>query len=124
MQKLLKAVLIAVAALLVTPAFAHGDAKPKQGGVVASAGDLSFELVAAGDGAILYVEDHGKPLTTTGMSGKLTVLNGTDKAEGDLKPAGDNKLSVSGVKLRSGAKAVATLITAGKKSLTVRFTVK
>ena len=47
-------------------ALAH-TAKPKHGGVVREAGDLSFELVAKGDAAVLYVDDHGKPLDTAGM---------------------------------------------------------
>ena len=58
------------------------------------------------------------------MSGKLTVLNGADKSEADLKPAGGNKLEAKGVKLGKGAKAVAALQTADKKTVTVRFTVK
>ena len=39
-------------------------------------------------------------------------------------PAGGNKLEAKGVKLGKGAKAVAALQTADKKTVTVRFTVK
>jgi hypothetical protein len=124
MKQLFSAALFTIAALFIPAAMAHGDAKPKQGGVVASAGDLSFELVATADGAALFIEDHGKPLASVGVTGKLTVLTGADKAEGEFKPAGDNKLTVSGIKLASGAKAMATLNGTGKKPLTVRFTIK
>jgi hypothetical protein len=58
-----------------------------------------------------------------GMSGKLTVLNGTEKSEADLAAAGD-RLEAKGVKLAAGAKVVAALTTAEKKVITVRFTVK
>ncbi|WP_404302398.1 hypothetical protein [Alicycliphilus denitrificans] len=116
---------LCAASLLAAPAvFAHGDGKPQHGGIVRTASDLSFELVAAADGATLYVIDHGKDYDTAGVSGKLTVLNGADKSEADLKPAGGNKLEAKGVKLGSGAKVVAALQTAGKKTVTVRFTVK
>jgi hypothetical protein len=104
-------------------AFAHGGATAKHGGVVQLASDLSFELVALADGAAIYVEDHGKPLAPTGMSGKLTVLNGSERSEGSLVDSGD-KLEAKGVKLARGAKAVAALTTANKKAITVRFTVK
>ena len=122
--KFLAAAVLACSALASAPALAHGGAAPKHGGVVQTASDLSFELVAGEGAAMLYVEDHGKPMVPTGMSGKLTVLNGADKSEADLKPAGGNKLEAKGVKLGKGAKAVAALQTADKKTVTVRFTVK
>jgi hypothetical protein len=103
--------------------FAHGGATARHGGVVQLASDLSFELVALTDGAAIYVEDHGKPLAPTGMSGKLTVLNGSERSEGNLVASGD-RLEAKGVKLASGAKAVAALTTANKKAITVRFTLK
>jgi len=122
-----KATMVAVlfgAAVLATGAVqAHGGGAAKHGGVVQVASDLSFELVARADGAAIFVEDHGKPLAPTGMSGKLTVLNGTEKSEAPLVAAGD-KLEAKGVKLGKGARAVAALTTADKKAITVRFTIK
>ena len=116
---------LCAASLLAAPAvFAHGDGKPQHGGIVRTASDLSFELVAAADGATLYVIDHGKDYDTAGVSGKLTVLNGADKSEADLKPAGGNKLEAKGVKLVKGTKVVALITTNSKKTATVRFTVK
>ena len=123
MKKALIALMMGAAALGTNPAFGHG-AKPQHGGVVASANDLSYELVADGTGATIYVIDHDKPADTSGMGGKLTVLNGPDKSEVDLKPAGGNKLEAKSVRLDKGAKAVASLKGANGKVTTVRFSLK
>ena len=104
-------------------AHAHGGAKPKHGGVVQVASDLSFELVSGADEAAIYIEDHGKAMAPTGMSGKLTVLNGTEKSEAPLVVSGD-KLEARGVTIAKGAKVVAAINTADQKAITVRFTVR
>lgn len=122
-NKLLVAVVLGVSALSFDAAMAHGDNKPRHGGVVATAGDLHFELVTAPTGAWIYIDDHGKPLAPTGMSGKLTVLQGTEKSEAPLVVAND-RLEAKGVKLAAGAKVVAALTTPARKAITVRFTVK
>lgn len=123
LKTLSAALLVGASALSAGNALAHGAAPAQHGGVVQSAADLSFELVATPDGAALYLEDHDAALQTAGLSGKLTVLNGADKSEAELKPAGGNKLEAKGVKLNKGAKVVAVL-NMGKKPVTVRFTVK
>ncbi len=122
-KRLLALVLLGLSALSFNAAMAHGGAKAKHGGVVATASDLGFELVGTPTGAAIYVEDHGKPMAPTGMTGKLTVLTGTEKSEAELAVAGD-KLEAKGVNLAAGAKVVAALTTADKKVITVRFTVK
>ena len=104
-------------------ALAHGGAEPKHGGVLATASDLSFELAAQGGNAVIYVEDHGKPMTPTGLKGKLTVLNRAQKSEAELVVVG-NKLEAKGIPLGAGAKAVAALTTPAGKAITVRFSVK
>lgn len=124
MKKILSILLLGASLATAGVAIAHGGAKARHGGVVQAASDLDFELVPQADGVIVYVEDHGKPLATEGMAGKLTVLNGSQKAEAELKPAGENRLEAKGVKLDKGAKAVAALSTPAKKAITVRFTVK
>ncbi len=124
MKQLLNVALFTAATLLISPAFAHGGGAPKHGGVVATASDLAFELVAKDGNAVIHVEDHGKPLQTTGMRGKLTILTGAEKSEADLTAAGDNRLEAKGVKLASGAKVVAALTTASGKPVTVRFAIK
>lgn len=121
--KLLAAVVLGLSVLSFNAAMAHGGAKPKHGGVVAVASDLGFELVGTPAGAAIYIEGHGKPMAPTGISGKLTVLNGAEKSEAELTVA-DDKLEAKGVKLAPGAKVVAALTTPAKKAITVRFTVK
>lgn len=123
---LIASLALAVSACLpLSPALAHGEAVAKHGGVVQLAQDLSFELVShrRGEGATIYIEDHGKPLATSGFSGKLTVLQGAAKSEAPLTPSGDNRLSAPGLKLGSGAKAVAVLTTPQKKTVSVRFSI-
>lgn len=122
-KSLCAAVLLSSLAVATMPALAHGAAPARHGGVVQTASDMSFELVAVADGAALYVVDHDDDYDAKQMSGKLTVLNGTEKSEAELKPAGGNKLEAKGVKLGKGAKVVAA-VTEGRKTITVRFTVK
>ncbi len=123
MKKRLAVLALGLAALSFNVAMAHGGAQAKHGGVVAMASDLGFELVGTPGGVAIYVEDHGKPMVPTGMTGKLTVLQGSEKSEAALAVAGD-KLEAQGVKLAAGAKVVAALTTPAKKAITVRFTVK
>lgn len=122
MKKMLTAACVALSALTLS-AMAHGPSKARHGGVVQAAGDLSFELVAQGDAAALYVVDHDKPADVSKMSGKLTVLSGPQKSEAVLKAGEGNKLEAS-ARLASGAKVVATVNLPSGKAITVRFTVK
>ena len=121
--------IFAVAALAAGLAFsgnvlAHG-AKPRHGGIVQSAGDLAFELVARDGGATIYVDDHGRDLPTQGATGTLTVLKGTTKTELPLESGGKNTLVVKGdARLAPGSKAVAAITFRDKKSVSVRFAVK
>jgi hypothetical protein len=123
MKQLLTVACLSLWALSSNVAMAHGDAKARHGGVAVMASDLGFELVGTPSGAVIYVDDHGKPVAPTGMSGKLTVLNGSVKSEAALVATAD-KLEAKGVTLASGAKVVASLVTPAKKAITVRFTVK
>jgi len=127
MKKVLTVVVPGLSALLFAVtfnvAFAHESGKARHGGVLATASDLNFELVAQNGNAVIYIDDHGKPMAPTGMKGKLTVLNGSEKSEAALVVAGD-KLEAQGVKLSKGAKVVAALTTPKAKAITVRFTVK
>jgi hypothetical protein len=123
-RNLVTALVIAASTMVGQTALAHGGAKPQHGGVVQVANDIGFELVAEADGATLYLQDHGKPMASAGLAGKLTVLVGSQKVEAELKPAGDNKLRASGVRLSPGAKVVAVVNSASGKATTVRFTIK
>jgi hypothetical protein len=124
MKKMWMAMGVAALAVASVTVQAHGPAAAKHGGVVQSANDLGFELVSQPDGAVLYIEDHGKPFATQGTKGKLTVLQGADKSEVDLVPTGNNALQATGAKLAAGAKAVAAVTLPNGKVVTVRFTIK
>jgi hypothetical protein len=95
------------------------------GGIVVEANHIDFELVAKADSIALYVRDHDKPASTQGASGKVTLLNGADKTEATLAPAGDNKLEAKGAfKVAPGTKVVAAVTLAGKPAVNVRFAIK
>ncbi len=117
----LAALMLASALWMPWGAHAHGGAAPKHGGVVQMAQDLTFEIVKQGDGAAIYVEDHGEAMDVAGVQGRLTVLSGGDKKQAELKPAGGNRLEARGIALSSGAKAVAVITTASGQAISVRF---
>ena len=123
MKSVLAMLLLGLSAVSVNAAFAHGGAGPKHGGVAATASDLSFELVARDGDAVIYLEDHSKPVTPAGLKCTLTVLNGTEKSEAELLMASD-KFEAKGIKLARGAKVVTSLTTPAAKAITVRLTVK
>ncbi|WP_426211504.1 hypothetical protein [Massilia sp. TWP1-3-3] len=126
MKKLiaLSAIAISVSMAISGQALAHG-AKPKHGGVINSARDLTFELVGKDGKAVIYVDDHGANLATAGATGTLTVLSGGKKSETVLQPSGANTLtSKTPIQLAGGAKAVASITLAGKEAVSVRFSHK
>ena len=122
---------LALAALATTAAHAacdHGaghDHQPQHGGIVAEVNDMDYELVAKPDTLTLHLRDHGKPLALDGASAKLTLLNGSEKTEATLSPAGEGKLQAKGsFKIAPGTKVVALVTVPGKKAANVRFAVK
>jgi hypothetical protein len=123
-KQLLIASLLAASALAMNAAMAHGAAKPRHGGTVQVANDINYELVADADGATLYLVDHDKDMPSAGISGKLTVLNGAQKTEAEIKATEGNKLRATGVKIAPGAKVVAVLNNVHGKTTTLKFTVK
>lgn len=107
--------------LFAAPAIAHGDGAPKHFGVVKSANDLSFELVAAPAAAEVYIDDHGKTLPTKGFGGKLTVLGAAGKREFVLKPVAGDKLVAAGAKLAPGDKIVIVVTSPSRQISSLRF---
>jgi len=124
LKYLISALSLALSCLYMNTALAHGVAKPLHGGVVQKVNDIGFELVAQPDGATIYLMDHDKPMASKGITGKLTVMQGSNKIEADIKEAGDNTLRVLGIKLGKGDKLVAALSNVSGKNTTVRFTIK
>lgn len=124
MKKVITLTAIVAGMALSGLSFAHG-AKPKHGGVIQSAGDLSFELVSKDGKAVIYVDDHGADLKTAGATGSLTVLAGAKKSQTTLIPSGSNELtSHTPVKLERGSKALASITLPGKEAIRVRFSQK
>ena len=121
-----QAFLASLTLALAGSAFAAGDKhdhKPLHGGVVVEVKDMDYELVAKPATIQLHLRDHGKPADVTKASAKLTLLNGTEKQEVELKPAGDKLEATGSFKVGPGTKAVAIVTIAGKPS-TARFTLK
>jgi hypothetical protein len=119
--------------LLATTSWAHEDHvhdhakdhQPRQGGVMVVIGHTDYELVAQPDRLVLHVHDQGKPVSTAGASGQITVLTGSKKTEATLRPAGPNRLEATGsFPLGKGTKAMAVVTLAGQKPATVRFELK
>ncbi|MBI5924748.1 MAG: hypothetical protein HY836_04045 [Aquabacterium sp.] len=118
------------------PAWAHDDAyldtvKAPHGGQLRMAGPVHLELVLvktpleARDKAIaVYVTDHaGKPQTTAGASGTITILSGKTKVSVALKPDGDNKLSAQATYASTpDLKAIVSVTMAGQPAQQARFT--
>ncbi len=123
MKKLLTLFVMA-AALQVGAAWAHGDDKARHGGLVQMAGEIKFELVAGGEGAEIYLDDHGTTMSTAKLTGKLTVMSGSAKSEAKLEPASGDKLVAKGVKLVKGDKVVALVTMEDKSTSSARFVVK
>ena len=124
-----KQLLAALALALCGPAFAAGnhahEHQPLHGGIVTEVADIDYELVAQPDTLTLHLRDHGKPLALDGASAKLTLLNGSEKTEATLSPAGDGQLQAKGsFKVAPGTKVVALVTVPGKKAANVRFAVK
>ncbi len=105
-------------------AYAHGDHKPKHGGIMGRGDDeISVELVMEKGTALLYVEDEGgTPLPTENVKGTLSVAApGRPAQEGKLVPAGDNKLTAKGLTPLPGDRLRARVILPNGDELSVIF---
>ena len=120
------AVLASLIAVATASAVAGGehDHKPKFGGVVVETKVGDIEIVAKPDSIKIHISDHGKAVKLEGAKAKVTLLNGTEKSEVELTPAGD-KLEAKGTfKVAKGTKGIALVTLAGKPATTARFEVK
>jgi len=99
--------------------------KPIYGGVLASANEVDYELVAKGDSLTLYVVDHGKPVAASGIKASATVYAGSDKTVVTLEPAGENKLVAKGsFKGGVGVRVAVAVTLPGKSETKVSFRLK
>ncbi len=99
------------------------DHSPKHGGIVIAVKDVEYEVVAKSDVIQIYARDHGQAINMDGGKAKLTLLNGSEKSEVELMPAGDKLEAKGSFKVSKGSKGVA-MVTLGGKTNAVRFEVK
>lgn len=119
-----KTIAIAAAIALSGAAFAADDHGPKHGGIFVETKALDFEILAKPDVIQVYVADHGKAIKLEGAKGKVTLLNGSEKTEVELAPAGDKLEAKGNFKVAKGTKGIASVTVAGKAAATARFEVK
>jgi len=93
-------------------AYAHGDHKPKHGGIMGRGDDeISVELVMDSGTAILFVEQDDKPLPSEKIKGTLSVAGpGRPAQEAKLIPAGENRLKATGLTPAPGDRLRARII--------------
>ena len=121
---------IAIAAAAIATGFsgaAHAkkdDHTAKHGGIFVETKALDFEIVPKTDLIQVYVSDHGKPVKLEGAKGKVTLLNGSEKTEVDLAPAGDKLEAKGSFEVTKGTKGIAAVTLPGKPAATARFQVK
>ena len=99
------------------------DHSAKHGGIVVEVKDVDYEVVAKPDVIQIYARDHGKAVKIEGGKAKITLLNGSEKSEVELLPAGDKLEAKGSFKVAKGTKGVA-MVTLGGKTNAVRFEVK
>jgi len=105
-------------------ASAHGEAEPRFGGIVKAAQDISFELVAdAPGGAQVWLDDHGELMPTTGISGKLTIVNPSGRKETALHSDGE-KLTAPDATPVSGDRAILVVVLPSGQTISVRYAIE
>jgi hypothetical protein len=113
-------------AFVPTLALADGkhDHSPKHGGIVVETKHMDYEIVAKPDSLQIYLRDHDKPVKVVGLKAKITLLNGTEKTEVELSPAGDKLEAKGAFKVVKGTKGIAAVTHSAKSITTVRFEIK
>ncbi len=112
-------------ALSLTPtsARAHGAHEPLHGGIVQVVGDTVVELVTKGQDAYVYVVEHDSEFSSSGSTGKLTVLKNGATTTAALTADGTNRFIARGAGIGSGARVIVALTMAGGTKLSARFAV-
>jgi hypothetical protein len=105
-------------------AYAHGDHKPKHGGIMGRGDeDISVELVMGKGIATLHIEDEsGVPVATEKVKGTLSLAGpGRPAQEVKLVPAGDNRMTAAGLKPVSGDRLRARIVLPNGDELSAIF---
>lgn len=123
-MKLYAALLAAFLLPAVAIAGGEHDTKAKHGGVVVEVKHIDYEIVTKPEMIQIYLGDHGKPMKVDGAKAKVTLLNGTEKSEVELMPAGDKLEAKGAFKVAKGTKGIALVTLAGKSAVSVRFEVQ
>jgi hypothetical protein len=102
-------------ALHLGAARAHGDEKPKHGGLMGRGDDtVTVEFVFKGDAVTVYVEDHDSatPMPAERLKGAWVIVSGPGRPtqQAQLVPAGENRLAASGLSPRVGDRISARLV--------------
>lgn len=125
-MKLVSLITAAALCLAAPAAMAHAEhGHPQYGGIYGEAGTFQAELVIKDKQAIIYLSNHGEPISAKGATGKLLILAADGKSEVELRPGTDNQLVASlKAKPAKGTKIVATLTLEGKKPANVRYVIE
>jgi len=123
---ILKITLATCLALAAPAVMADGkdDHKPKFGGILVQTKAADLEIVAKPELIQIYLKDHDKLMKLDGVKAKVTLLNGTEKSEVELLPAGDKLEAKGAFKVSQGTKGIAAVTLAGKPLTTARFVVR
>jgi hypothetical protein len=120
---LITAAALSIAAPAVLAHTEHGH--PQYGGIYGEAGTFQAELVIKDTQVIIYLSNHGEPVSAKGATGKLVVLSADGKSEVELRPSADNQLLATlKSKPAKGTKIVATLTLGGRKPANVRYVIE
>ena len=118
-----KLALFVVGLFAASAIWAHGEPIAKRGGILMQVEELAFELVVRDDKIDLFVYDGPEDVSSDGMSGFLTIIDGADRVKAELQPTGINRLRATGVTAASGGRVVAIVRLDDGKSLAVEFAV-
>lgn len=96
-------------------ALAHGDDRPKHGGIMGRGDDsFSVEFVYRKDVVTIYIEDHEKEAAVAAekMKGAWLSITGSGRPpqQVQLKAAGANSLSAAGLNVRVGDRMSVRLV--------------
>lgn len=122
-RTILVATAVGLALALAGPALAQKAGK--HGGQTAVvAGHHDAELVIEPTKVVLYLSNHGKPLSAKDNAIKVTILDGDKKSELPLKVEADHLVGLLAAPLNKGAIVLLSGKTEDGHGVSARFTVK
>jgi hypothetical protein len=109
-----------------TPGHDHAaHAKPRHGGLVKDAGELTYELLVTPTRIDVWVEEHGKPTGTSGSTARLTLIDSGSRTEVTLAPAAPNRFEAQGsFPVKKGMTALLQVAVGGKEIAKLRYTLR